>query len=131
VADRTPPGADRTPPGLNQSPKRGRGLAWIFAGIALVIVLVGIVISSFAEDDPYDPNNRLEVIAQCEARIEEQLKAPTTAEFDSTATGDGTWTVTGTVDAENSFGANVRSEYQCTVKVTGDDTLSTKIDYID
>ena len=41
------------------------------------------------------------------------------------ATGYGTWTVTGTVDAENSFGATVRSSFQCTVVITGDTARTT------
>lgn len=69
-------------------------------------------------------------MAQCESRIESLLKAPSTAEFDSQATGSGTWTVTGTVVAENSFGAMVRSSYQCTVVIDGDRAF-TSVDFLE
>jgi hypothetical protein len=81
-------------------------------------------------DEAYDPDNRLEAISQCEDLVGQQLKSPTSADFNSTATGPGTWTVTGTVDAENSFGATVRAEYQCTVTVVGE-RITRKIDFFE
>ncbi|MWV50048.1 hypothetical protein GRS96_12290 [Rathayibacter sp. VKM Ac-2803] len=104
------------------------------------LVLVGVVVLAFAgcikgiseissESDSGD--NQYEAIAQCEARIERLLKAPATAEFDSSATGGGTWKVTGSVDAENSFGATLRSNYACTVVVNGDGRLTTTVDSFD
>jgi hypothetical protein len=125
--------SDRMLPGIHDGKSKSTGCGPGCLVIVVAIIVLGVVvgvIGSMNQHDPYDPNNRLEAIAQCEARIEEQLKAPSTAEFNSDASGNGTWTVTGTVDAENSFGATIRSEYQCTVKVTGEDTLSTRIDYI-
>lgn len=100
-------------------------------GIAVVLFLfVGCVnlVSSAGEGDDYESDNQYEAIAQCEARIERLLKAPATADFNSSARGGGTWTVTGTVDAENSFGANVRANYECTVVDNGDGTLTTSVD---
>ncbi len=44
--------------------------------------------------------------------------------------GSGPYTVTGTVDSENSFGAMLRSNFQCTVTVTDDKTL-TSVDYLE
>jgi len=73
----------------------------------------------------YDSNNAYEAVSQCESRIEGMLKSPATARFDSKATGSGTWTVNGTVDSENSFGATVRSSYQCTVVINGDRATTT------
>lgn len=96
--------------------------------IAACLVILGAVI--FWPKDAYDPNNANEVIAHCEAAVEKQLKAPTTAEFASTATGSGTWEVTGTVDSENSFGATVRSDYACTVTVENADRITTQVEYI-
>lgn len=72
-------------------------------------------------------NNSTEAIAQCESRIGQLLKAPSTAEYTSDASGSGAgpWTVTGTVDADNSFGAKIRSSYQCTVTMSGDMATTT------
>lgn len=96
-----------------------------------VIVLIGVIVgvsSALAPKKQYDANNKFEVIAQCEDRVKERLKAPSTAKFDNEeATGSGTWTVTGTVDSENSFGATLRASFQCTVVVQGD-TIKTRVD---
>lgn len=106
---------------------------WLFISIPLWIVVLGIMFSSCMSggDDKYDMNNKHEAISQCEARIEKLLKAPSTAEFASEATGSGTWTVTGTVDAENSFGAMIRASYQCTVVMNDDETATTTVDHFD
>lgn len=84
-----------------------------------MIFVVGCAALTSTNREPYDPTNKLEAIAQCEATVEDPLKSPSTAEFDSQASGYGTWSVTGTVDAENSFGAMVRSNYECTVIIDG------------
>jgi hypothetical protein len=53
--------------------------------------------------------------------VNANLKAPSTASLSSTARGsDGKYTVTGQVDAENSFGAKVRNSYQGAVSISGD-----------
>ncbi|WP_300265884.1 hypothetical protein [Microbacterium sp.] len=108
---------DNLLPGL-QSRKPSNLGPWV-AGVLGGIVIIGgiIMMLTLGGDDEYNPDNASEAISQCEGEIEEKLKAPSTAEFDSTATGSGTWTVVGTVDAENSFGAKLRSSYQCTVVI--------------
>lgn len=104
------PGTDFTPV------KPPRIWPWVVLVGVLVVGLGLSVLTTVNQREPeYDPNNSREAISQCESAIEERLKAPTTAEFNSTATGDGTWTVVGTVDAQNSFGAMIRSAYQCSV----------------
>lgn len=123
--------ADRTPPGIRE-PKGGNrrvafGCLGIFVG--LLVLVGGCTAIASMNQTPYDPNNSREAIAQCEARIEAELRAPATAEFDSSASGSGTWKVTGTVDAENGFGAMIRNDFQCTVVVDGDQ-LTTTIDFI-
>lgn len=104
---------------------------WIICAVVVLLVGAGIVwmIVSTSSEDDYDSNTSYEAIAQCEAAIKEKLKAPSTAEFESTATGGGTWTVVGTVDAENSFGAMLRSSYQCSVIIDNvEDTARVRID---
>lgn len=118
-------------PGIDAKKRSGCGMGClIFVIAAVAIVGLSTFAASSNKDDAYDPNNQYEAIAQCEARIKEQLKSPSTAKFDSTATGAGTWTVTGTVDSENGFGAMLRSDYQCSVRVNGPDSISTRIDYL-
>lgn len=59
----------------------------------------------------------------CHNRVESALKAPSTARFSSTVSKHNTreddFLVEGTVDAQNSFGATVRSSFQCVVDTSG------------
>ncbi len=61
----------------------------------------------------------------CERAVESQLRAPATADFSgvfgSTITEhDETVEVIGYVDSENGFGANIRTDFSCTVRHVGD-----------
>jgi len=127
--------SDRSLPGKHETPAEASRRGWVAAGLVVVIGLgfAGcIALTSMGGDDDYDMNNEYEAVSQCEARVEKLLKAPSTAQFDSSATGSGTWTVTGTVDAENSFGASVRSSYGCTVVMNNDEgTATTTVDYFE
>jgi hypothetical protein len=62
---------------------------------------------------------RMEAIAGCEALVEDQLRSPSTAEYDSTARqSGGAWSVSGAVDSENALSGTVRTDYECTVTVS-------------
>lgn len=112
--------------------RRKRVDRWAIAaviGLAVVVGVVACVAGSIRGSD--SSNDDLESISQCETRIEKMLKSPSTAAFDSTSESDGgKWTVTGTVDSENGFGASVRSNYQCTVVINDDNTATTTVDYL-
>lgn len=60
--------------------------------------------------------------AYCRTLVEEQLKAPSTADYpfagSAQRSGDD-WTVSGSVDSQNSFGAKVRSSYTCQLHWAG------------
>lgn len=115
-----------------QPKKSGAGLLWGCVGcVAIPVAVIAIIMGiGAANREPYDGNNEYEAIAQCEDRIERLLKSPSTADFNSNATGSGTWTVTGTVDSENGFGAMIRSDFQCTVIISGDKATTT-VDYLE
>ena len=128
---------DRSLPGIQPGGEGGRrgaanrrtfGCLGVFIG---VIVLVGActAIVSFTRDRSDDYNNQFTAIRRCEDLVTQQLKSPSTAEFDSSASGDGTWTVIGYVDAQNGFGAMVRSEFGCTVVIRGN-TADTTLEYL-
>lgn len=123
--------SDRLLPGIQPSGDKKRNpWPWILVAGCVVIgaISAGYAITA-GGDDEYQSNTSYEAIAQCEAAIEERLKAPATADFNSTATGDGTWTVIGTVDAENGFGAMIRSSYQCSVIIDEEeDTARVRVD---
>lgn len=68
-----------------------------------------------------NPNNATEAEAQCEGFANKRLKAPATAEYDLTAAeSGGSWTVTGTVDSENGFGAMIRGNVTCVLHFEDD-----------
>lgn len=82
-----------------------------------LFVLFGML---FGGSDDEGSGGAAEVM--CQQFVEDRLKAPTTADFDTAHSGEGpTYTVTGTVDAENSFGAKVRSSFTCQVTYEGDE----------
>lgn len=73
--------------------------------VVLVLILVLPGIGKVGESDAR---------SDCEDYVDARLKAPASADYELVATQDGEqWTVTGTVDSENSFGAQVRSEVVC------------------
>ncbi len=126
--------SDRTPPGIHDdgmSKKRpGRNYGCLALIVAPILLIGACTAISAMNRKPYDPDNPREAVAQCEAAVEDRLKAPSTASFDLAATGSGTWTVTGTVDAENGFGATVRNAVRCTVIVNDDGTLRVRVDQL-
>lgn len=111
-------------PDLNR-PKKGIGCLGITLGGCGLIIGLSLIIgfaTSGGSSTPYDPNNQYEAVSQCEDLVSNQLKSPTSADFDSSAASNGnrSWTVTGTVDADNSFGAKIRNTYQCSVRMVND-----------
>lgn len=76
-----------------------------------------------AKDSPAqaDPSGDAKRVCQ-EEFIPKRLKAPRTAEFaDVSVTNDGdAYTVSGSVDAQNGFGALIRSSFTCVVRESGD-----------
>lgn len=70
--------------------------------------------------------NKIKAITYAQVCVEQKLKAPATAEFNLLETNvwqlnDSTFMVKGTVDAQNSFGALLRSYYECKVIFTDED----------
>lgn len=94
-------------------------MALIAAPILLVAYCAVAGGSHSTADDPEVQRSGAE--SACEGWVKDQLKAPSTAKFtDTTSTGVGPWTVTGSVDAENSFGAALRRRWTCTIRLDGD-----------
>jgi hypothetical protein len=97
------------------------GGVWVVVGVVLVVlVCVGALVfrpTSGAGDAERSAKDA------CQGFVKERLKAPATADFSGEAvTVDGkTYSVTGDVDAENSFGAKLRMTYTCVVTDAGDE----------
>lgn len=85
-------------------------------GLAALAVLAG------CSSEPYVVDEH-EAQAGCQEFVERRLKAPATAEFGSwnaepdPGSANG-WVVSGVVDAENSFGAKIRSTFTCRMHVS-------------
>jgi hypothetical protein len=82
---------------------------------------------SSSSSEPYDPDrimgwsdNRARYL--CHDRIKQQLKSPSTAKFEGLfdfiavqSADHKDWTIHGHVDAQNAFGATLRTNWTCTV----------------
>jgi len=115
-------GATSPPSKMSGDEKSNLGcLAFFLAPVALIIILlVGGGIWSAFNPSSTAPN-KYEAIRYCEDQVRDQLKAPSTAEFDSDSSSTSSpFVITGSVDSENSFGATLRSDFQCTVTISGD-----------
>jgi len=96
-------------------------IAIILAPIAIIfiILIMGMIGSSFS--DSSTAPNKYEAIRYCEDQVRDRLKAPSTAEFDSNSSNTSSpFIVIGSVNSENSFGATLGSDFQCTVTISGD-----------
>lgn len=93
---------------------------WVVLGGVGLWLVVGLFGSDDAAPDPTQIRYDAERVCQDEF-IANRLKAPGSADYDLTATGGpDTFSVRGTVDAENSFGAKLRSDVACVVTLDGD-----------
>lgn len=116
---------------------------WVKVGSALtlgfVLVLVAMGVYSALSGPAAPPKGpsedeiRADVAAICRNQVSRSLKAPSTAKFrDSRVQAVGTgvglaYRITGSVDAENSFGAMIRNTYECESERTESGALVTKL----
>ena len=109
----------------------GRGCL-IAIGITIALVVIFSILGSGDDDGGGDSADELRFGAfdVCTQFVEERLKAPGTASFRNyfeddgevtvTGVGDGPYTVRSSVDAQNSFGAEIRTDFTCIVTHQGD-----------
>lgn len=98
----------------------------IIAGIVLIVFMVLNLDNGGGSSSPKsDISDKYGASAICRQYVEESLKAPSSAKFPSitnetiTNPSLGTWEVLSYVDAQNSFGAMIRTEYYCIVFYLG------------
>lgn len=126
------PWAPPTPSTPLPTAKRRREIpvwAIVIAVVVGVLIVVGVISNNTSSDtgkakssgDPYVAH------AMCAEFTRDQLKAPASADFPEyddpgvsvTHNGD-TWTVSSFVDAENSFGADIRTSFTCVARDLGE-----------
>ncbi|MCL1870998.1 MAG: hypothetical protein FWF90_11375 [Promicromonosporaceae bacterium] len=96
--------------------------------LVVAIVVIGVpaactaVLSMGGSGSDWTPTVT-EARTVCEGWVKDQLKAPATAHFvDGSSTGSaGTYSISGSVDAENSFGALIRTDWTCTIDYSATD----------
>lgn len=114
--------------------KYSKRLAWsglIVLGICLIIHLVlpspAGVGNGFTKKR--DLPDSVEAYFMAQEFVKKHLKAPATADFPSYSNqdinisrrNDTTFLISGFVDAQNSFGANLRTNYKCEIMYVGND----------
>lgn len=96
-----------------------KGCLWVIVA-AFILAFVGcMALMNSGSDEEFGEGEARYV---CEQFVSDQLKSPGTADFQrptGRASDVETWTMTGTVDAENSLGGTVRMSYVCTVRAAG------------
>ena len=90
-----------------------------------VVLLSGASLALTACGGSSDTGDQVGAYRSCERAVETTLKAPATADFSGVtgseiANSADVYEVSGYVDSENSFGANVRTSWTCKVRDTGD-----------
>lgn len=120
MSDRELPGiqpGDEVPEG--QKKKKQNGCLYGAIAIVAIPALLGALLLLMPKGDG---NPESHAIVACEQAVEAMLKTPSTASFQTGAKqkDDTVWSVAGYVTAENSFGAKIRSEFECNVGVVGD-----------
>jgi hypothetical protein len=97
-------------------PKKGHGTAYLIAGLILgPFFLIGGCMAFADSGKRPDGNTSGAALVACHNEVKAQLKAPATAKFhDRTMTQAGSsWQFSGTVDAQNGFGALLTLTYSC------------------
>lgn len=100
------------------------GKRWAIGIVAAVVAVVALCVwRTNSKSEPTSEDLRADAKRACqEDFIPKRLKAPATAEFSSVVvTSDGgSYKVAGSVDSQNSFGAQIRSSFTCVMHSTGD-----------
>lgn len=100
-----------------------------FIGVGIVVAFVAMAMGcqALTEGGP-DEGSAPGARDACEQFVDKRLKSPGSADYNLTATNVGTrWTVVGTVDSENSFGASLRSRVECVMESGGADYTATSV----
>lgn len=115
---------------LEEQAKNGKTIGIGCLGLIAIIIILSLLLSmcgskDAAEKPPHDPISAFYMSQQFTTK---QLKAPATAKYPAYSEaqvldlGDGQYRISAYVDAQNAFGAMIRTQYLCTVKHVEGDT---------
>ena len=102
-------------------------MLWLVAGIvALGLAGTGTAFWLAGRDEPTAERgpSQSELISQCRDGVRSKLKAPSSAKFPGGERVENvgtTYRVFGQVDAQNTFGAMLRTNYRCVATLDGND----------
>ena len=113
------PSAANTPassPQEPQDPSSGDKKPWkpgclFYTLIFIVIIVIFSIIGGMAGSGGSGTDG---LVVACQQVVKKNLKSPSSASFVGVPVANGN-IITGQVDAENSFGAQIRSTFQCTI----------------
>ena len=95
----------------------------LVAFIAIVVMVVVVVWAGANSEEYAEDTARTSARSHAQTFVKRHLKAPATAEFpwgmdeySIVSLGDGRWKVSSYVDAQNGFGAMVRSQWDVTLR---------------
>lgn len=105
-----------------QDSKAGKSMdmrGWLVLAVCVAFAVVAIALTRGGDSKTGDASGAK---GACQEFVKNRLKSPGTAKFSNeTATSGDTWTVTGSVDSQNTFGGVVRNTYNCRTIFSGDD----------
>lgn len=93
-----------------KKPSRVGCFGTVLAAVAFLLIY-SLISNSFSDDSGLDEGA---LVVACQNAVKNNLKAPSTADFIGVPQVDGMY-IRGQVDAENSFGANLRASFRCTI----------------
>lgn len=105
-------------------PKQQKNILVGIGAILLICTICGCVFFAMMNNGTKDYKTM--ALVQCEIYVQNRLKSPSSAKFASTSNsniqdlGNSVYQVNSYVDAQNSFGAMLRTDYSCKIEYTGD-----------
>jgi hypothetical protein len=109
----------------------------ILVPLIIVFVLGYLSVSCSEGGGESESSKEIKVCTYAQIEIEDSLKSPSTADHPScrsntyTKLSDDKYVVDSYVDAQNSFGGTVRTNYECTVRLTDGDTYYINCNMLD
>lgn len=107
---------------MQPTPRKSRLFTWV--AVAFAILIIVIMSTSKEKDDSAENGSPSDSAIQiaAEIKVKKFLKAPGSADFSifvsvHPQTTPDVWAVIGSVDAQNSFGATLRSEYIAAIRL--------------